>query len=138
MRKEIELDDGVKLILQPSTYKNSFILLQEIVAIAQEVGIAIKLDSELFKKAQEDPEAFKEGIRPLLFQIVMAGIRNDDLMKAIFTCAEKCTLDDIQITEGMFEADNYRQYLFQVAFEIIKCNVEPFFPKAVMKSLQEK
>lgn len=108
--KIVELPSKAVLKLQLSSFAVSKALWQSMM----EEGRTLNLDMN----AEIDGNLFKD--------IFCVALSSRKIESAVWKCLEKCTINDIRITEDTFEPEEFRDDYLTVMFEVAKENILPF------------
>jgi hypothetical protein len=140
MDKRIVLSNKKPLIIALSDFDTSYDLLRELLLTLKENSPSLEgLNinnlggfSDLLK------QEVGGGFVKLIFDNIVSIISNDKLKEIYFKVAERCTYDGERVSKELFNSEDkeLRGLYFEIAFHIIKENIQDFFPKQGMK-LQE-
>lgn len=123
----IKLQSGHELRIQKAGFQNAF-LLQAI--IAKEIGNSSGFGDINFKKITDTDIDF--------VKLIGNVIGSEEVYNRVSNCFPGCLLDNQNLNVTLFEQEEYRQDFYEVAFHVIKENVQDFLPqkfREVFKSL---
>lgn len=117
--KEYKAPSGAKVVINPSSWKNSIALKN---AIAKELA---KSDIDLDGK---DIMSFKDKdfINAVVEPILLID-SSEEVYNRIFDCLGHCTYNGEKINEYIFDDEEARGDYYSIIFECIKANLAPFF-----------
>ncbi len=114
MSKEILLLSGALLKITPAPFADSKALYQALLKELKDVPIVQTMD-----------------VMNLYKNLFCTGFSSPEIEKALWKCMERCTYNDkghnLKITSTTFEPVENRKDYVQVAVEVARENVEPFF-----------
>lgn len=127
--QKVTLKSGHEIELQPPSFAQATRLYKALCAELIKVNVSFKL-SDLKTFATRDVGELKN--------LILQVLGSDAIEQAIFSCAEKCTLDGERITRATFEPVDHRCDWLPVALEVAKHSLSPFFANLDFASFQKE
>lgn len=132
---EFTSKNGVKVKIDPSTFKNALELKNNIekALLKENIDVAnIDIDIGKIKDNKVDFAMFSS-----LSKYIMIIDSDENVHKSIFKCLERCLYNDLKITEETFEPIKARADYYEIIIACIKENLSPFL-KTLFSKLKEK
>lgn len=133
MRTKINLPSGSILELDYTSYLNTMNLLQHLAKVIKKDIPDFSLNNTMLEKLGSNQDTLKDKLFSILPNALLNAVMDNDLIDAIFKCADNSLINDYRINKEYFENIENRQDFFPVLFQVVKYNLTPFFPKANMK-----
>lgn len=119
MPSQITLPSGTVLTVSPADYESADRLFRAILGALKTSGINFsEVDTD-------DPD-----LGPLL-NAGLSVLANKEVSDAMWACAVRSLYGHQKITKLLFEAEESRQDIYPMAWEVVKVNVAPFFSSLV-------
>ena len=118
MPQTCSLPSGAQLVLNIADYESSDRLFRAVLS---------ELKTSKLDLSGIDTDNIMESDISAVLQGGFALLSSREIMEAIWACAIRCLYNSEKITRKAFEAEEARQDVYPMAWEVAKINLSPFF-----------
>lgn len=129
--KEFYTDSGVRVVINPAPTRIAKQLKQVVLKQLRKHDIDLgeaKSMSEMVNYFRQNTSKFVNLLKNLWIDLET----DEEFERIISACMEKCTYDDISITDTLFDnKEEAKEYYMQIRYDCAIETLKPFFKKAL-------
>lgn len=119
---------GAEIKINPAPFADAMALKNAILKSVSKSGI--NLDRLDVNKIDMNMEISSDVLNSLISAVLNVD-SSDEVNRCVFKCLERCSYNSEKITLETFEDESARGDYYQIVFEVIRENINPFFKGAV-------